>query len=83
MEGRIDGVVSTSHMGRQAYLRMIELGVPVVLTFEYEDLDLPAVAMDSFKLFEEATSLAVQAGWRARRFLGRTGGSRALGGPMD
>jgi DNA-binding LacI/PurR family transcriptional regulator len=63
-EHRVDGVISTYYVGREGYLRMLELGMPLVLTFDYDGLDLPLACVDSLHLFEEVASLVVEAGWR-------------------
>lgn len=61
---RIDGVISTVYVGRKHYLRLQEMGIPVVLTFEWDGMDLPSVSSNTFRRFNGTTLLALEAGWR-------------------
>lgn len=61
---RCDGVISLCNMGRQMYMRMLDLGVPVVLTFEYDAMDFASVSGDTFDTYEQLARLSIEAGWR-------------------
>ena len=65
VDERVDGVISMQFVGRQRYLQLQEAGVPAVLTFHWDGMDLPAAFVDNFAGYSNLTGLALEAGWRA------------------
>jgi DNA-binding LacI/PurR family transcriptional regulator len=63
-ERRCDGLISMSSMDREAYLQMLDLSTPVVLTFESETQSIPSVSGDIFDTHEQIAHFVIEAGWR-------------------
>jgi len=77
LDNRVDGVISTQHLGRRRYLQLQEAGVPLVLTFFWDGMDLPTVCLDTFERFHGLTAAALDAGWRTPALVKGPGAWRA------